>query len=122
MSAPQNFSDAALVLLAELVQEVRKINARLDERSKPAPDTGALLLAIHNEIGDIAFNCFDLMERGALSAGLGAAINQRIHNATPKRLGNLFRQIEGTNYSGLCMRRLGVERDGAIWQVCEFPA
>ena len=113
---PEKFDDPALLLLRELIDEVRLLRADLAGRASP-PDTAAFLLAIHNEIGDIAFNCFDLTERGALSAELGAAINQRVPGANARKLGRLFRQIEGVLYDGLILRCIGSERDGLIWKV-----
>ena len=106
------FSDPALALLRELIDEVRLLRADLAGRASP-PDTAAFLLAIHNEIADTAFNCHDLMERAAMVPELGAAINQRKDKANGRKRAIFPTDRERCLMTDWPCAASGSERDGS---------
>lgn len=112
-------------ILAELralrgeVRELRGLRAAHDDQV-----IGALLDAIANTAGDLAFTARELVMHASLpdAAGLHAAIIAAAGALNARCLGHFLRAIEGRDVNGMRIVRHGADRDGVIWalRVCEF--
>jgi hypothetical protein len=112
-------------IVGDLVLEVRALRAELAGRGAALPraaDTAGLLRVIVAAVGDRVFTCAELVAHSTLpaSADLHAAIVASVGAANPRKLGKLLRSIEGQDFAGLSVRRVGSERDGLIWCVASL--
>ena len=109
--------------LVEIRDELRGLRADLGRRKAPADGDEALielLRCIRARACDAVFAAGELVADAAQppNEGLYAAIVRANGDANPKRLGKLLRKIEGVDYGGFQIRRLGIDRLGVIWQCC----
>jgi hypothetical protein len=77
-----------------------------------------MLRCISEFVGDRAFSVRELIDHAGLpvAADLQAAIAASLGGTlNGKRLGRLFRQIEGRDVEGLRIVAIGSDRDGVIW-------
>ncbi len=108
--------DIAIAILAEL----RAIRLALAGRACAADDSSiAFLRAVHAAVGARVFTAGDLAAHAALpgSAALRAAILAVCRGLGARPLGRALRRVEGRPMAGLCVERIGAERDGIVWRV-----
>lgn len=106
-------------LLEELLAEVRGLRADLCElrrKSEPPVKPGDLITAIAECVGDSEFTTTDLVHH----ARYAEPMREKLSGMSPKKIGRLFRKIEGQDFDGLCISRIGDDRDGVLWRICEF--
>lgn len=105
--------DLKLNVLLEAVEGGR--GARLQGDAQ----TAELLRVMRAAVGARVFNSVHLARHAALpaAAGLRAAIVAAVGSLNPRRIGKALRAFEGRDIEGLTVRRVGEDRDGAIWMI-----
>ena len=117
--------EGILAAILELLLDLnRKVDAISNQRATDSPvdsDTAApvLLRAIADIVGDHGFTAADLLLRvpPPADAPLRRAIVRAVRAESPRRIGKLLKRYEGADVAGLRVVRVGVERDGIVWQV-----
>lgn len=106
---------AVLELKVDLIlAEIRELRA---ERQRRQPvDSARLVAAIAECAGDREFTTGELVRH----APYAEPLRDLLAGMPPKKIGKLFRQIEGQDLDGLCIVRLAAHREGVLWRVCEF--
>ena len=106
-----------LAALGELRAEVAALRRVVEGRSD-RPEIGALLSKIHDAVGERGFTGAELIDYAEVSNA--TALLHAIVAAcgtNPRRLGRLFRRIEGKEIAGLVVRRVDDSRAGIVWKV-----
>lgn len=94
----------------------------LDERQCPhchgtgrvqRVDPAILIPAIAARVGDLDFNARELRDHAAVDPVLAAALGAR----SARSIGKLLTGMVGKSIDGVTIRRIGSDRDGAIWRV-----
>lgn len=110
--------DEVAELLREVLVELRGIRAALERRSDvDRPEVAALLIAIFEAVGTRAFSGPELIDYAEVSS------NARLLAAcgsNARKLGRIFRRIEGEACAGLRVERVGDSRAGIVWRVAGF--
>lgn len=108
-------------LLSQLLAEVRSLRSAMEEAGLllPAAPDAALVAAIGDAVGGRVFTASELVGHvetvgdplaRLMSAGLGGKL-------TSRGVGKLLARLDGKPCDGLEVRRLGDDRNGAIWAV-----
>ena len=119
-------------LLVEILAELRGLRAdmmaanELSSQRLTQPGEADLLRAIAATTEGLKFTVSELLLHAEVVADRAA--DQRLHDAivaavgaiNGRRLGKLLRRVEGSNIDGLCVIRVGADRDGVSWRVCGF--
>jgi len=106
-----------LAALGELRAEVAALRRAVEGRSD-RPEIGALLSKIHDAVGERGFTgaeLIDFCEVASATALLTAIV--AACGTNPRRLGRLFRRIEGQAVGGFVVRRVDDSRAGLVWRV-----
>lgn len=110
-------------LLRRIANDVAALRAERTRHAPAANDAAVLELlgAIHEAVATRAFTTRDLVERAALPRAwrLQVAIASVVGRpSSPARvLGKALRRIDGVNFGGLSVKRIGDDRAGALWMV-----
>ncbi len=112
---------AILAELRELRAEVAELRA--ERRPVGRADAGLVRAIATAFPGSYVFSARELMEHAQLptAAPLADALAAS-GSPSARHLGKTLRRIEGRDFDGLRVVRVGDDRDGAVWQlrVCEF--
>lgn len=106
-------------LLELLVEEVRGLRADFARQRGAVDDRGALLAPIAGYVKGTAFSAAEVIHHAAVVASPLREALAAAGVVNARQLGKWFRRIEGRDIGGLRLTRIGVDRDGVIWRVCE---
>jgi hypothetical protein len=114
-------------LLVEIRDDQRRL-LRLFEEARPRvvpkgdPRAGELVLAIEATACGRAFTSTELIVAASLpeAAALRDAIVATVARLNARALGKLLRRIEGCDFDGLSVQRIGDDRGGVLWRVSRF--
>jgi hypothetical protein len=117
-------SDDMLELLREIRDGVLGLRADLAATRRPKHvrvDLVAPLRAIRAVVGDRAFSVSELLVHAAIPEGesLRSAIVVLAGALNARKVGKLFRTIEGLDIGGLRVERIDADRDGVVWRLHE---
>jgi hypothetical protein len=111
-------------LLIEIRDDQRRMLRLLEEaRPRPIPKgdprAGELVLAIEATAGERVFTSGELIVAASLpeAVALRDAITATVGRLNAKALGKLLRRIEGADFDGLTVQRIGDDRGGVLWRV-----
>jgi len=76
------------------------------------PDAAGLITAIAAHVGSAAFSACELVDHAKLTSG---ALRASLGDLNARRLGKLLSQIEGQEYDGVTITRIGSSNQGLIW-------
>jgi hypothetical protein len=94
-----------------VLSELRAIRRLLEARQVPRDDRhAALVAAIGKSAGGAAFTVAELLQHALVDPALRAAINGQ----SGRQLGRLLRRIEGEEFAGLVVERVGEDSNGVI--------
>ena len=108
-------------LLRQILTELQVIRSALAEAGYGVSLTNdhQMVAAIAEAVGSRTFTAAELIEHadtvgGGLAAQLAAGLSGKL---TSRGLGKLLARLDGKPFDGLEIRRLGDDRNGAIWAV-----
>jgi hypothetical protein len=109
--------------LREIVAELRGLRADLARRHSSGPAgsqcderASVLLKAIAEEVGDGLFSSRELVQHAEVVGGPLRAALTALNATTPRRLGKRLEAIEGREFGGWAIQRLGADAAGVIWK------
>ena len=102
-------------LLKELLVEIRLLRADLASFRRPdhALEPGSLLAAIAECAPDTDFTTRELVRH----ARFAEPMKELLNGMPPKKIGRFFKRIEGQDFNGLRVERIGSDSAGVIWRV-----
>jgi hypothetical protein len=120
---PMPASSAVLVLLGELVAEVRGLREDLAARAPPPASNNEavaeLLRQIREYCADSAFSTSALTAHAEGVPALSVAIIGAAGILNARAVGKVLKKWEGVDVGGLQVKRRGVDAAGVVWQVVE---
>jgi hypothetical protein len=109
-------------LLALVLAEVKALRREMAEyRTSRGPrdqDDAALVGVLARAVGDAKFSAREVLGHCRENAALGEAV-ERATTESPRSLGRLLARLEGVTIDGYMLARVGCDRDGIVWRVCE---
>lgn len=113
---------AELVLLREILAELRRINGTLTAGRPVAHNDVAvseLVRAIYSTIGDRLFSCGELLVHAETvqATNLIAAIVAVCGAMNARMVGKALARSEGRIFAALSVRRRGSDASGIVWQI-----
>jgi len=100
--------------------EMRKVRVLLEEARRPEPGDvrySELVRAMRETVRDKAFTTAELVEYAGLVPALREAIVAAVGALNPRRIGKLLRRIEGHDFDGVNIIRIGADSSGVVWGV-----
>jgi hypothetical protein len=76
-----------------------------------------LVRAVRESVRDRMFTSAELAEHADLAPDLRAAIMGAVGAVSPRRIGKLLRRIEGQDFGGASISRVGSDNSGIVWKV-----
>lgn len=104
-----------------VLEQLAAIRALLEQQDQPKKNSGRsdaiLLLAVAEAVADRAFSAAEVIAHARLVDGALRAALEAAGVTNGRKLGKVFRRLEGHEIAGLRLVRLGAERDGIVWRV-----
>lgn len=107
----------------EIRDELRALRDDLAGRGTQPQDqaTGALVWCIAEHARGMPFSVTELLEHAQVVPELRAAIIKSAGTLNGKKLGKLLGRIEGVDFDGASIMRVGANREGVSW-LCDFQS
>ena len=101
-----------IALLTQIAADMRAIRTTLEHGAQQEH-----LRAMRQSVADRSFTIRELLMHSNVDSLLRAAIIGFAGTTNARKLGKKFSEIEGVNFDGLRVVRVGNDRDGAVWGI-----
>ena len=127
--SPQDVAEG-LQLLRQIAEDIHVLAARAPRALHPIAaygDYAELLHAISlaSEGGKFTvsrlLSAVEVVAERVEDERLRSAIVTALGGVSGRSLGKLLRKIEGIDFSGMCVERVGTEREGIKWRIADLP-